>query len=387
MLAVLLGTTALAIGADLVLKAPCVKPGAWADNFQYKRLCYNDLQALYYARGLSDDRVPYIEEPNEYPALTGTEMYITALLARSEVSFFWWNALVLGACALLTTAALWAAGKTWRVLLFAASPALVLYATHNWDLMAVAGVAGGFSLWGRKRLAGSGALFGLATAAKLFPAAALFTGVVALLAARKRRETAIFAAGFAVAWAAFNVPYMVARFSGWFQTWTFHAKRGPDFGTPWYWIGRRYGDPTSEGLRHLVDRGGLVVMAVVALVVLWLQVRRGLPMVPATGVLVAAFLVVSKVHSPQYALWLLPFFVLVPRSLPYWAVYAVVDLALFVSGFRWIADPRFNGGYGSSGWQKVFTVSVFARAIVLIAAGVHFALQREVGRLEVAIRR
>lgn len=368
----LLLVTATAVLAGVLLKQPCVT-GAWVDGFQYKRLCYNDLQPLYFARHLDEKRVPYVEEFLEYPALTGTEMYLTALPSRSDASFFAWNAVVLGLCALAGTAALSAAtGAAPRVLMFAAAPSLVLYAVHNWELLAVAPLAAGLWLWGRRRWGWAGAAFGLGAAAKLFPAAALVTGLVVLLRDGRRRDAAVFVGAFTGVVGAFNLPYALANPGLWLETWTFHAHRFPDFGTPWYWLWKAGGEPEFLGFQHLVDRLGLVTLMVATAIVVLLQLRRHLPMTAATAALVAAFLVVSKVHSPQYALWLLPFFVLLPRSWPYFALCEAVGTLVFVSGFLWLAGWP-GRSPAPNRWQHVFMVAVLARAAVLLATALHFA--------------
>jgi uncharacterized membrane protein len=368
----MLAITVLSLMGDVILKRPCVT-GVWIGRFEYNHLCYNDLQPLYYARGLDEGKVPYVEAFGEYPTLTGTEMYIAAALSASDRSFFVWNALVLGVCALLTTSALGAMTKwRWRVLLFAAAPSLILYANHNWDLLAVAPLACGLWLWTRGRFGWSGAMLGLGAAAKLFPGAALVTGVVALLRDGRKRTAALFGASVLGVVAAWNLPYAVANRTGWWKTWSFHAGRFPDFGTVWYWLWNAAHRPNMLGYRHLSDRLGLFALVAATVAVGILQLRRRLPMPQATGIVLAAFLVVAKVHSPQYALWMLPFLVIVPRSWPVFALYEAADLLVYVSGFRWIAQWSADLMPVPSGWRTLFVVGVFARAGALVVMAVHF---------------
>ena len=53
------------------------------------------------------------------------------------------------------------------------------------------------------------------------------------------------------------------------------------------------------------------------------------------GALLAAFLLWNKVHSPQYTLWLIPFFVLIRVHVLWWVGYAIADLMVYVGVFRW----------------------------------------------------
>ena len=76
---------------------------------QYTRFCYTDVLALYYAEGLNEGKVPYLDHPVEYPVLTGAFMGVLGLPVhalgddRPEINQGQWfynlNALVLGALA------------------------------------------------------------------------------------------------------------------------------------------------------------------------------------------------------------------------------------------------------------------------------------------------
>jgi ABC-type arginine/histidine transport system permease subunit len=90
----------------------------------------------------------------------------------------------------------------------------------------------------------------------------------------------------------------------------------------------------------------------------------------ATAVLIATFLLVAKVHSPQYALWLLPFYVIVRRTpllMASWAIYVVADAVVFVSVFRRIA--QFSGFTDdATSWELLLKLGVLVRAIALVLA-------------------
>ena len=94
----------------------------------------------------------------------------------------------------------------------------------------------------------------------------------------------------------------------------------------------------------------------------------------ATAVLIATFLLVAKVHSPQYALWLLPFYVIVRRSpllLGSWALYIVADSVVFVSVFRRIA--QFSGfSDDTTNWELFLKLGVGLRVVAIVLAVVAF---------------
>ncbi len=60
----------LTFGLHWVQKSPCMD-GAWSNHKQYTEFCYTDVLALYYAEGLDQGKVPYVDQPVEYPVLTG----------------------------------------------------------------------------------------------------------------------------------------------------------------------------------------------------------------------------------------------------------------------------------------------------------------------------
>ena len=122
---------------------------------------------------------------------------------------------------------------------FAASPALVLAGLVNWDLIAVACVAGVFWAWARGRPLLSGILIGLGTAAKLYPLFLL--GALLVVAVRRRRplDAGWAVVGAVAAWLVVNLPAMLGDLSAWKTFWRFNSARGADLGSLWMvWVHR-----------------------------------------------------------------------------------------------------------------------------------------------------
>src|SRR5687767_8615181 len=65
-LRILLALTMLTFTLGYVAKLPCRNNG-WTEHYQYTRLCYSDVYALYFAEGLDQGKVPYVDHPVEYP--------------------------------------------------------------------------------------------------------------------------------------------------------------------------------------------------------------------------------------------------------------------------------------------------------------------------------
>lgn len=358
------------------LKAQCLDP--WAESHQYESLCYNDIQALYQARGIEQRIFPYVhgsfdEETRElrdgaieYPVLTGLFMYAAGTGVGNANDYLIVTALLLAPFGLLIAYLL---GKLegWRALMWAASPALILYSFHNWDLLVVAAVVAGFYVYRRDRPVAAAALFGLGAALKMYPAFFIVPLVAAALARRNLRDAVVRAGAGAGAFLAVNLPFFIANPEGWWATYGFHRVRGPNFDNLW----NELPSMTPEDLNLLTGLLTLVGFGVALFVGHRRARREGVyPTVAVCGALLAAFMLFSKVHSPQYTLWLLPFFVLVRVNLLWWVAYAAADLLVYVGVFRFFFDYFENPG--STGAETVMEAGVWLRAGLLLGLFVAF---------------
>jgi hypothetical protein len=130
----------------------------------------------------------------------------------------------------------------------------------------------------------------------------------------------------------------------------FQARRFPNFETSWFFlyshlkhIGGRFWADTYPRLSSLLS--GALFVAGAALLV-WLESRRPRirPYVLTFGLLVW-FLITGKVYSPQYALWLLPLFVLVHMRWYAYAAFVLTDVAVWVGiSAYFLSQPPHNVG-------------------------------------------
>jgi uncharacterized membrane protein len=237
-LRVLLALTFLTCGVGLVQKDWC-RDHAWGAPGVYTHACYSDIPPLYYGRGLADGEVPYIGQSEdrqvEYPVLTGAVMWLTAqLVPSSDVPsdrsrwYFDINAIGLALAAAVAVGATMAlAGRRpWDAAMFALAPGLALAGTINWDLYAVALLALGMLAWAREKPVAAGVLIGLAAATKFYPLFVLGPLLVLCLRAGRMREFWTTLVGAVCAWAAVNVPVMLADFDGWSKFYRLSQDRG-----------------------------------------------------------------------------------------------------------------------------------------------------------------
>src|SRR5581483_3608497 len=256
--------------------------------------------------------------------------------------YFRLSALLLAPFALAITLALRRRVAAARLLWWALGPPLLLYAFANWDLLAVAGAAGGLIALDEDRPALAGGALAFGASAKLFPLFFLPSAVASRWAAGDRRGAARVAIAFAAVACALNLPWLAISARGWLATWRFHARRYPDFGTLWYWIGRAgaalhpspYWEPGQSGFRELAGALGLALFAAAAAWLVARGWRRKLPGAATALAVLCAFLLAATVHSPQYALWLLPVVVLADVPDPLIVGWLAADVVLCVCGLR-----------------------------------------------------
>ena len=270
----------------------------------------------------------------------------TAQVKNELRAFVIVNALGFAALALLSAWLLAGVNprRPWDAAAFAASPALVLTGLINWDMLAVVMVAGALWTWARGRPVATGVLIGLGTATKLYPLFLL--GPIAIICLRERRyrdlvDTVLAARRVVVRAERAGVPQRQGRVEGVLGV-QLRARPRPRVGLAGAQPGT--GDTISATtVNHwswalfapLVRGGG--------------GARLPAPSTPRLAQLaflvVAGFLLVNKVYSPQYVLWLLPLAVL---ARPRWRdqlVWQACEVVYFASVW-WYLDGDLQPGGG-----------------------------------------
>jgi uncharacterized membrane protein len=363
-LALVLACLVVTLAVGYLLKLPCVV-GNWSDGRPYSRLCYTDVVALYGSgdrdRGLAEDRIPYLAGENEYPLLSGLAMWVAAVPATSAPSYFHWTAVLLLGCALATAWALhrMAGG---RALLFALAPTLAIYAFINWDLVAVALATVATLAFLRGANGGAGGLLGLGAAAKLYPGLLVIPFALDRERQGRRREAWALAVAAAAMWLVVNLPVALASPERWSEFYRFNAARPPDFDSLWFLLGWHLGFEWEVGV---VNALSLVAFGAAAWAI-WFAASRLRPGFPAWTFgfpLLVAFLLTNKVYSPQYGLWLLPWFALTLPDLRLFMAFQAAEVAVFVTRFQWFARLLDVGPGLPFG---LFEVALVARAVVLV---------------------
>jgi uncharacterized membrane protein len=409
LLAVVVLLTGLTLLVGYANKHRCVGPefdaqGRSGPDFIQRgnyEACYSDIQKLWLGRDIDRHVFPYLTgsiTPDgelrggtvEYPVLSGVLMWVAAIPAHTDGEFLFWSALLMAPFGLLTG---WLLGglARWRALVWALGPPVVLYAFHNWDLPVVAcavGAVHAVHAWRTPRpladrAAVAAVLLGLGVAFKLYPG--IFVLPLALLvltapgpgAPPDWRGAVRVPLVAAVTVVLMNLPFAVAGYDGWRASFTFQELRKVDITTNsiWYWGFRPYSEQNNVAFQAVVDRLSptLVLLSfVAALAVGWWRWRREggpYPWLGVSAAMLCGFLLLHKVHSPQYTLWLLPFFVLLRLRWGWIAAYLVADLAMYVGIFRLfgLLNDHADVGIFAGLTAQAVMVGVWGRAALLVA--------------------
>jgi uncharacterized membrane protein len=360
-------------------------------------MCYSDIPYIYFGRSVLEGRWPYADDHGryrviEYPvgiayvlwaaaeitqsgplrtgppvserrAVPADKVYGLPGVAQEVNRFYLVTAVLLALCLFGATWFLAGThrGRPWDALPFVLSPVLVSSALISWDLLAVVCLAGALWAWARGKPVLTGVMIGLGTAAKLYPLFLL--GPVLILAWRRRRlgQGLLAVLVAVVTWAVAQLPAVLSSTSRWSEFFRFNSDRGADWGSIWLMLARHGHSLTP----HAINVWSWLLFGAVCLGVLVLGlVAPTPPRLAQLGFLVVAgFLIVNKVYSPQYALWLLPLAVL---ARPRWR-----DLLVWQAGelFYYVVFWLNLGGWlaGSEGTFPVtYQVALVVRIIAVL---------------------
>jgi uncharacterized membrane protein len=398
---VLMAAVLFALG--MVQKSGCYHRHWVYDDHRFTHMCYSDLPYLYTGRGLVELDWPYTDDSQvrdryevmEYPVgiayfaygaawvtqkATGAgdvharadqpagDLVGTPQVLKELRGFVIVNALAFAGLAMLSAWLL--AGvdrrRPWDALIFAASPTLLLTGIINWDLLSVAMVAGALFTWARGRPIATGLLIGLGTATKLYPMFLL--GPIAIICLRERRyrdlvDTVLAAAG---SWFLLNAPAYLSGRHEWMRFWSFNSERGPDLGSAWLVLQQaRHTAISATTVNHW--SWALFGLWCVAVAVAGFRAPSTPRLAQLGFLVVAGFLLVNKVYSPQYVLWLLP---LAALARPRWRdqlIWQSCEVFYFASVWWYLQGDLQPGAGDDVGFYWIATVVRMLGELYLVA--------------------
>ncbi|WP_181310118.1 glycosyltransferase family 87 protein [Nocardioides campestrisoli] len=377
---VLLALAALAMALGMVTKSACADTD-WQDmDVRTSAMCYSDMPYLYIGRGFAERHWPYTGdeavrsefEVMEYPTgisywAWGTS-YVTWWLSGSPADdepgrdlpaegtlFVAVNAVGFTLIVLISTWLLAGVNRVrlgsgrilrrpWDAAGFAIAPALVLTGLVNWDLLAIGFVAGALWAWSRDRPILTGVMIGLGTAAKLYPLFLLGGVLVLCLRGRRWAPLGYASAATVLSWVVAQVPAWVTGPDQWQVFWHFNSERTADLGSLWL-VAQQMTDATITADTINLWSWAFFLGWCLAVALVGLLAPRPPRFAQLGFLIIAGFLLVNKVYSPQYVLWLLP---LAALARPRWRdllIWQAGELIYFASVW-WYLDGRLDPGAG-----------------------------------------
>jgi uncharacterized membrane protein len=263
---------------------------------------YNDIKIF---SGFSESGIPYIEKEIEYPVITGLFIYLTDVITPTKELFFIVNFVLLAIFAVITSFVLYKmTNDRGRVMfLFILTPSFILFTVYNWDMLGIMLMTISFYFIRKKQDTTASVFLSLAVSTKFFPVIFL----IPFLLKGDRMKAVKNLSVFVIAFLAANLYFMVNNLSNWFYTYSFHVNRTANIDSIWGLISNVF---PSEVLYVNLISAGLFVFFYFLVV----YRKRDLDFFSLSFLLFLVFLIFNKIFSPQYLMWLLPFFVILFKS-------------------------------------------------------------------------
>ncbi len=306
----------------------------WQSPDNYIHACYTDIAPLYTERGLDKDIWAFAsgEQSVEYPVLMGVVMYLTALPLNDIRDYYFLNIFLL---ALLFIATVFIAQRiNVYGFYYALAPAVIGSLFINWDLWGIPTMLLAIYWYDRKKFDYSAIALGISVATKFFPVLLLIP--ILAIAARSNRLPIRYLSIFTGTWLAINLPVALTTPTGWWHFYKFNMERGPDWGSIWN-VGQIFG-LTSGNTNFLSLLGTLAILSWVMVYLFGLKTTPTLAEV--SFIVFASALILGKVYSPQYVLWLTALAVIAIKTKPtliiFW-VWQMAELAYHIAIWQHLA--------------------------------------------------
>jgi uncharacterized membrane protein len=349
----------------------------WAAPDVYIKMCYSDITALYGARDIDKKVWPYQSNENaiEYPVITGLVIWLTSLPVNNYQNFFYLNIFLLTLLFLAVTFLIYRIRAEFAPL-FILAPAVIASLYINWDMWAVLGAILTIYLFKERNFDYSALALGVAIATKFFPIILLIPIALYFFNHKKLKELVRFKLIVLFTWLAINLPVALTS-PGWSRFYEMNLERLNDLGSIWFaleLLGVNIATPTIMVI-------GLILL--LALIYFARTLRNFEQFITASFLLVALFVTISKVYSPQYVLWLTPIAVIAMTQMnqrsAFWiwqggeAIYhfAIWQYLALAAGAKYGISEDF---YALAILIRVATLAWFSRALIHSYSRSNFAL-------------
>ncbi|MEM5798524.1 MAG: hypothetical protein QXP39_00550 [Candidatus Aenigmatarchaeota archaeon] len=310
-----------------------------------------------------DPSLPYVNKLIEYPVLTGLFIHVMGQLG-GEKWYLILSLTVLSVFAIITSFVLYKIAilkkidKKYLIIFWVLAPSFIWFLFYNWDIIAVMFTAIALYLSERKKFTCASVFLSLGFCAKFFPI--LF--LLPLFLGKSRNHIFKILITFISVFLAINLGFMIINFSGWWNIFNFHFSRGPNPDSIWF-----IPIALSPVNRNIIS---ILTFSFIGIFYFLILIKyRFVSYAKLCFLLLLIFILFNSVFSPQYLLWLLPFYVLFRPSLKFFYSLEIVNIAiLFFITYHYTFYKQIGFYFGNYVWSVFFIASfilVILRHIIL----------------------
>ncbi len=368
---------ALAVLASLIsfVKFSHCQATTWATPDQYIHACYSDIPSLFSARALDKNQWPYSSDTNavEYPVLTGMVMFATAALVNSPIAYFNLNVFFLTflfvALVLITRRI-----KPEFGYLLPVAPAMLASLFINWDLWAIITMVLAIYWFDRKSDLYSALAIGISISTKFLPIFLLLPIAFIMWRQNRVKDLIKYLATTIGIWLVVNLPFMLTTPTGWWRFYKLNLERTADWGSIWLALNQIGVGLTNLNYLSLL----LLLIGMTAIAVFLFELKTTPTLASVAFIVLATVMVVSKVYSPQYVLWLTPLAVIAlssSKELPAFWIWQCGEIIYHIAIWQHIAlvtGAHFGLPAGGYAWLTLLRI---ATSLYLVWTLIKSALQ------------
>jgi hypothetical protein len=306
---------------------------------------YTDVVSVFWRDGIGTGPhlIPYYQFTFEYPVLVGILVYLASsirlyvpdlsvalnyyVLAMDAVLYVFTIGTVVVVYKIVDLVGL-EKSRIWKAFLIV--PSFLMFTVYNWDIIAIFFATLSIYFYLRGDKARSWLSLGLGISVKLYPC--MLIPVYMLEESSWKGRLKALLAPLSV-FVALNLPFILANFSGWFETWKFHAGWGIE--DSWLVFLFNQMDPNA----HYLALAVLLYLVYKGVTGTFRKQYKDRPtrLIERSFLMNIAWLVGNYVVTPQMGLMLLPFYVLIPSiSLPIIYVAEIMNALIIV---LWFSSP------------------------------------------------
>ncbi len=281
---------------------------------------YSDVTSVYWREGIGEGEhlIPYLQFSFEYPMLVGIFVYLCSFsrvfISDSSTAIAYYTfamQCILAVFTIGTVVTLYKIccmmrvdkGRIWKYLLI--TPSFLMFTVYNWDIIAIFFSILSIYFYLKKDSVKSAISLGLGISAKLYPAVLLPVYLLEEKTWKSRLQFFVLSLGVLFV---LNLPFMILSYNTWFGTWAHHMAWGIENSWLIYFFDQM--SPTA----HYVGFAVFLYLIYKGLIETSKKKYGSVSerVIERSWLMSIAWLLGSYVVTPQMALMLLPFFVLIP---------------------------------------------------------------------------